>query len=333
MDKVAVVILNYNGRSLLERFLTQVRTHSHPYKVIIIDNASTDDSLDYLNHHHPDLQVIALDQNYGFSGGYNRGLKQVQAEYYILLNSDVEVTAHWIEPLLDYMEQNPNTGICQPKICSLQDRGKFDYAGAAGGYLDGLGYPFCRGRLFHTIEEDLGQYNDTCAIFWAGGACILVRSQVYEHLHGFDEDFFAHMEEIDLCWRAGSAGFEVAYVGTSTVYHLGGGTLHSTSTFKTFLNFRNGITMLLKNLPFTQWWKLPIRLFLDGVALLRFLFNGQWTHAWAVVKAEASFLWTIPKTLSKRTSANAPMKLYNKVIVWEYFVRGRRTFGELTSGA
>jgi len=329
MDKVAVVILNYNGHSFLEQFLTKVREYSQPHKVVVIDNASTDESLKYLKIHHPDLDVVVLDKNYGFSGGYNRGLAQIQAELFILLNSDVEVSANWIEPLVKYMDQHPQTGICQPKILSLQNRQRFDYAGAAGGYLDTLGYPFCRGRVFDTIEEDRGQYDDTRDIFWAGGACIMVRAQLFQKLGGLDEDFFAHMEEIDLCWRSQRQGYQVAYVSQSVVYHVGGGTLKASSPFKTYLNFRNGITMLLKNLPLTQWWKIPLRLVLDGMAMIRFLLQGQWTHAWSVVRAEASFLWQIPKIINKRTKGAYAVKLYNKMIVWEYFVKGHKTFKEL----
>ncbi len=330
MDKLAVVILNYNGCSFLEQFLAGVCVNSHPYPVVVIDNASTDGSQAYLAQNHPDIKTIQLEKNYGYSGGYNLGLKEVQAEYYILLNSDVEVTPNWITPLVSYMDAHAEVAICQPKIKSWQDRTKFDYAGAAGGYLDPLGYPFCRGRIFHTLENDLGQYDDTRNVFWAGGACILVRSQVYKELDGFDVDFFAHMEEIDLCWRCLSSGHQVAYVGDSTVYHIGGGTLSATSPFKTFLNFRNGISMLLKNLPMMQWWKIVIRLMLDGVALLRFLLLGQWAHAWSIVKAEASFVSRIPRILNKRRRDSKPVKLYNKMIVWEYFVKRRKTFQELT---
>jgi len=332
MDKTAVVILNYNGVEHLQRFLPSVVKYTANCQLVIIDNNSTDASIDFLNKNYPDIEVIRLDQNYGFSGGYNRGLKAVNAENYILLNSDVEVTENWSYELIEYMRANPDTAICQPKILSLPNTGKFDYAGAAGGYLDVLAYPFCRGRIFDQIEVDQGQYDDPLKVFWAGGACLFIRAEIYHRLGGFDEDFFAHMEEIDLCWRCQRAGYHTGYVPTSKVLHLGGGTLKDTNPLKTYLNFRNGLELMSKNLKLTELlWKLPVRMALDLIAGIRFLLQGSFRHFLAVLKAEVAFLFRLSSVWKKRKKCKLPYqyRLYPVFIVWNYFIRGRKTFKSL----
>ncbi len=329
MDKTAIVILNYNGVDYLKRFLPKVVTNSENCQIAVIDNNSDDASVALLKNDYPDVQIIALNQNYGFSGGYNKGLAYVQADNYILLNSDVEVTPGWAEQMIKFMRSHPEVAICQPKILSLQHKNQFDYAGAAGGYLDILGYPFCRGRIFNYLEKDQGQYNDNRIIFWAGGACFFIRANVFKELGGFDEDFFAHMEEIDLCWRSHRAGYQTAYVGNSHIYHLRGGTLNDSNPFKTYLNFRNGLQLLLKNCSLQELiWKLPVRMVLDLVASIRFLIQGYLFHFLAVLKAEFMFLVLLPQTLKRRRAFKAPYrtKLFNIILVWEYFIKGKRTF-------
>ena len=333
MGNTAVVILNYNGVDYLKQFLAKVIEYSKGCKIVVIDNHSSDGSVAYVSATFPEVQLIKLPENYGFSGGYNRGLQQVEASNYVLLNSDVEVTENWIDHLQQYMDQHIEVAACQPKILSLKQRDTFDYAGAAGGFLDILGYPFCRGRIFDSLEQDRHQYQDNRKIFWAGGACFFIRAEVYHQLGGLDEDFFAHMEEIDLCWRIHRAGYQVAYVGASKIYHLGGGTLKETNPRKTFLNFRNGLQLLVKNSAIHQLiWKIPLRILLDMVAAFRFLFLGLFAHFWAVVRANSTFLWTFAQTWSKRSVVNLPYggSLFSRLIVWEYYVKGKKTFAQLT---
>jgi GT2 family glycosyltransferase len=248
--KTAVVILNWNGRNFLETFLPSVLEYSaRCADVIVADNASTDDSVAFLQEHYPQIRIIEHPKNGGFSKGYNDALKQIDAEYYILLNSDVEVTPNWITPVIEMMDADPSIAACQPKLRSFEDRSQFEYAGAAGGFIDAYGYPFCRGRIFDVLEEDRGQYDDACEVFWATGACLFVRADLYHALGGLDEDFFAHMEEIDFCWRLKNNGHKVMYCPDSTVYHVGGGALPKSSPRKTYLNFRNNLALLVKNLP------------------------------------------------------------------------------------
>ena len=332
MDKTAVVILNYNGVDYLKRFLPTVVENSTKCHIAVIDNNSDDTSLNFIKTNYPDVQLISLKKNYGFSGGYNRGLAYVQADNFVLLNSDVEVTPGWIEHLLQFMRSHPEVAICQPKILSLQHKEQFEYAGAAGGYLDILGYPFCRGRIFNHLENDQGQYDDDRIIFWASGACFFIRANVFNELGGFDEDFFAHMEEIDLCWRGHRAGYQTAYVGDSCIYHLGGGTLKDSNPLKTYLNFRNGLQLLVKNSSVRNLcWKVPLRICLDLVASIRFIFQGSLLHFIAVLKADFFFLVTLPQTWSKRSQFKTPYesKLFNILLVWEYFIIGKRTFQAL----
>lgn len=328
MSKVAVVILNYNGSSYLQQFLPSVIQHSQEAEVIVADNASTDNSLQVLSTEFPDVRCIALPRNYGFAGGYNACLKQIEADYYLLLNSDVEVTENWLQPLINFLDSNSEFGAIQPKIKSFHQKEKFEYAGACGGFIDFLGYPYCRGRIFDHLESDVGQYDDVREIFWASGACMLVRSDLFHSVDGFDEDFFAHMEEIDLCWRLHSAEYKVACVPESIVYHVGGGTLSKLSPFKTYLNFRNGLFLLIKNLPFGKLsLKLPTRIFLDWVAALKFLLEGNPGHSLAVFRAHFSALIALRSMFGKRKKISSPPK--SKLMIFEYYIKGKKTFSAI----
>ena len=290
--KVAIVILNWNGRQMLERYLSTVLLYScEEASVIVADNASTDDSVEFLKTHFPDVPTILLDQNYGFADGYNKALAQVEAEYYLLLNSDVEVTHHWLTPLLEFMDSHPEVAACQPKLLSMADKDCFEYAGASGGFLDRLGYPFCRGRIFDTVEPDNGQYDYAMEIMWATGACLLIRSEDYWNVGGLDGRFFAHNEEIDLCWRLRLLGRKIYCIPESAVCHVGGGTLPKGNPMKTFLNFRNNLTMLYKNLPekdlrpVMRW-----RWFLDYLAAIEMLFlNHSLSDFKAIFRARRAF--------------------------------------------
>lgn len=333
MDKVAVVILNYNGKSFLEKFLPSVIAHSDDHAVIVADNASTDDSLAFMKKHYPAIQLIEMSRNTGFSQGYNLALKEVEAEYYVLLNSDVEVTAQWLSPLIDFMDAHPQVAACQPKIKAYHQKDSFEYAGAAGGFIDQLGYPFCRGRIFDDVELDQGQYNDIQEIFWATGACMFVRASLYWQLEGLDNDFFAHMEEIDLCWRLKNAGYQIYYVGSSEVYHVGGGTLHKSNPRKTFLNFRNNLILLYKNLPpnklwATLWW----RFWLDGIAWLRFVLKMQWKDALAITKAYWQFYTNVGFWRKKRKKAKnlaIHPQMFGQSLVFAYFFKNKKKFKDL----
>lgn len=334
--RTAVVILNYNGKSYLAQFLPLVIQHTTSAEIVVADNCSTDGSVEMLQHRFPAVRVIQLDRNEGFSRGYNLALQQVEAQYYVLLNSDVEVTPGWLEPLIALMEGNPRIAACQPKIRSFSRKHLFEYAGAAGGFLDQWGYPFCRGRLFDTVEEDLGQYDNTVETDWATGACMVVRADTYWKAGGLDDHFFAHMEEIDLCWRLRSMGHKIFYNGQSTVFHVGGGTLNRISPRKTFLNFRNGLALLYKNLPDDRLWTIVfLRLVLDGVAGLFFLLRGFPAHCWAVVKAHASFyvnfrLWAQQRKNARRIGGGFSRKpFYQDSIIKAYFLQGKKKFSEL----
>lgn len=338
MIKTAVVILNWNGRKFLEKFLPGVVTNTAApdTSVIIADNGSEDDSVEWVTVNHPDLQIIRLDSNYGYAGGYNRALQQVDAEYYILLNSDVEVEPGWAEKLVTFMDLHPNVGACQPKIMSYSSRTSFEYAGAAGGYIDSLGYPFCRGRIFSTVEEDIGQYDDTREIFWASGSCMAVRGAAFEQCDGFDESFFVHMEEIDLCWRMQNAGYTVCYFPHSVVWHVGGGTLGYGSPSKIYYNFRNSLIMLAKNLPSRHLRRtIIIRQVLDGVAAIRLLFTEGRDAAASVVRAHRDFRKHRTAIRTFRSLApgteifHYPHTLMNKYLIFEYYVRRRKIFSEL----
>ena len=329
--KIAVVILNWNGEALLERFLPSVHEYSKGTDVYVVDNASTDGSVAYVAQNYPKINIIQNSSNGGFAKGYNEGLKHVKADVYCLLNSDVEVTPDWLEHIQNTFKTQPEAAIIQPKILDLMQKDHFEYAGAAGGFLDKFGYPFCRGRIFQTIEKDEGQYDDIREVFWATGACMFIKSDVFWSLGGFDEDYFAHQEEIDLCWRAQNAGYKVFYVGHSHIYHLGGSTLSNMNPKKTFLNFRNSLYSITKNLPRRQAWPIVfIRLLLDAIAALRFIFQLKFDHCFAILRAHFSFYGNFIKMYRKREKANFILKYYVATsIVWSYFVHQIKNFNIL----
>ena len=336
--KVAIVILNWNGRQMLERYLSTVLFYScEEASVIVADNASTDDSVEFLKTHFPDVPTILLDQNYGFADGYNKALAQVEAEYYLLLNSDVEVTHHWLTPLLEFMDSHPEVAACQPKLLSMADKDCFEYAGASGGFLDRLGYPFCRGRIFDTVEPDDGQYDYAMEIMWATGACLLIRSEDYWNVGGLDGRFFAHNEEIDLCWRLRLLGRKIYCIPESAVCHLGGGTLPKGNPMKTFLNFRNNLTMLYKNLPekdlrpVMRW-----RWFLDYLAAIEILLlNHSLSDFKAIFRARRAFKKWLPIFKEDREriqqtrvpEAARDRKPYS--LPWQYYWKKRRRFSDI----
>ncbi|HEY0899065.1 MAG TPA: glycosyltransferase family 2 protein [Sphingobacteriaceae bacterium] len=331
--KVAVVILNWNGKHHLEQFLPSVTRSVYPnLEIIVGDNASSDDSISFVQKHYPSIRIIRNKENYGFAGGYNAILTQVEADYFVLLNSDVEVTENWIEPVISMMEADSTIAAAQPKLLSFTNRTSFEYAGAAGGFLDILGYPFCRGRVFDTVEEDRGQYNDNIEVFWATGAALFIKSSCWKEIGGLDADFFAHMEEIDLCWRLKRHGYRIMYCGQSTVYHLGGGTLNAESPYKTYLNFRNNLVMLQKNMGIVQSMVVIfIRLWLDFITLFKFLAEGKPANARSINKAHTNFFRNLKKSHKKRTPVNRynSTGLYSGSIVWKYFVAGKKKFTEL----
>lgn len=316
MSKVAVVILNYNGEKLLRQFLPSVIQHSTLATVIVADNGSDDESIKLLTSEFPSVALIQLRENFGFCKGYNEALQQVDADIYILLNSDVEVTPHWLEPMLELFECDHHIAAVQPKILSYSLRNKFEYAGAGGGLIDVLGYPFCRGRVFQHIEEDHGQYNDEREVFWASGACIAIRSSVYHQHNGLDEDFFAHMEEIDLCWKIHRTDKKVFYTGKSTVYHLGAGTLSYQSPRKTYLNFRNNLSMLVKHYDSMELlWKFPVRIILDWMAALMFLLKGDAANGGAVLQAHVSIFKNLNILSGKRKALKSAYPTYSRTTI------------------
>ncbi|MBW8362732.1 MAG: glycosyltransferase family 2 protein [Kaistella sp.] len=319
--KTAIVILNWNGKNWLEKFLPNVTEYSEHSEIYVIDNASTDDSVDYLLHHFPEVRIVMNRENKGFAGGYNEGLKNITADIYCLLNSDVEVTENWLDPILNLFEKDQNIAAIQPKVLDYNRRNLFEFAGAGGGFIDNLGYPYCRGRVFENIEEDKGQYNDETEIFWASGCCLFLRSADFWAQNGFDERFFAHQEEIDLCWRLKNSGKKMFYTGKSTVYHVGGGTLNKQSPTKTFLNIRNNLTMLLKNLPFPKLiWILFLRLVLDAAAAVYFGIKMGFPHFWAVLRAHFSFYTQIPGTLKLRGKNQIRDYCQSKWLIFRHFL-------------
>jgi hypothetical protein len=325
--KIAVVILNWNGKKLLEQFLPSVVQNSPEATVYIADNASTDDSISFVKEHFPSVQIIKNEYNLGYAQGYNEALKQVDADIFALVNSDVEVTQNWLQPILETFKNEPNTAIVQPKILDYKHKEYFEYAGAGGGFIDKYGFPFCRGRIFDTIEKDNGQYNDTCDIFWASGASFFIRSSVFKELNGFDVDFFAHQEEIDLCWRAINKNYTIKYNGLSTIYHVGGATLNEENPKKTFLNFRNSLFMLTKNLPKEKLFKiLFIRMLLDGIAGVRFLFQGKFAHFFAVLKAHFHYYHSINRNLKKRAEFQVSSYFNRYSIVFDNYIKKRHNF-------
>jgi GT2 family glycosyltransferase len=335
MLKVAIVILNWNGKSFLERFLPSVVEHCPDYaQVILADNNSNDGSAEFLASTYPGIRFIALEENYGYTGGYNRALKMIDAQYYILLNSDIWVNSKWIDPLVELMDSDESIAACQPKIRSFHDQSSFEYAGAAGGFIDHYGYPFCRGRLFDKLETDSGQYNTTVDIFWATGACMFVRAEDIRRVGWLDEDFFAHMEEIDLCWRLKRMGKRICFCNDSVVYHVGGGTLPKNNPRKTFLNFRNNLLLLAKNLPLAKFYPIAFtRIVLDEVAAIKFLLSGQYKDTWAVYRAFYSVLTLLRKKRAegKRIPYKAVSQVYKRSIVADYFLKGKTRFSDLKS--
>lgn len=326
--KIAVVILNWNGKKLLEQFLPSVIAHSGDAVVYLADNASTDNSVSFVKEAYPHIKIIQNTGNHGFAKGYNDALQYVDEDIYCLLNSDVEVTANWLVPILAAFGSKPGLAIAQPKILDHKNKAYFEYAGAAGGYIDKYGYPFCRGRIFDTLEKDEGQYNDDRPIFWASGACFFIRKTVFRELGGFDVDFFAHQEEIDLCWRSKNLGHETIYIGSSSVFHVGGATLKEGNPKKTYLNFRNSLFMLAKNLPNKNiLFVLVIRMILDGIAAFRFLFQLRVLHFLAVIKAHIIFYLNLQKFLKKRGTQKKSRNYYLvKSIVSSYYVYKLKRF-------
>lgn len=335
MHKVSVVILNYNGKKYLQQFLPVVIQYSRGCHIVVGDNGSTDDSIEFLEESFPEVDIIKLSGNEGFSKGYNLVLQQISAQYYVLLNSDVEVTAGWIDPVISLMDKDATIAACQPKILSYYQKDTFEYAGAAGGFIDKYGYPFCRGRIFDKLEKDHGQYDDVHQIFWATGACLFIKSEIFHKYNGFDDHFFAHMEEIDLCWRLNNDGYKVFYNGKSKVYHIGGGTLPKTNSRKTFLNFRNSLFMLHKNLSTSQRKKIIfIRIFLDSFAALRFLILGQFRNSLAVLNAYLHYfkyarkLYNNPNDLNDHPNL-LDLPIYNGSIIVSFFLRRKKEFSNI----
>ena len=336
-DKISIVILNWNGSSFLKRFLPSVLACSTGNtEIVVADNGSTDDSREVVETLFPSVIYLQLEQNFGFAEGYNRALQQMHADYFLLINSDVEVTQGWLDPLLELMRKDQTIGICQPKILSFDRRDEFEYAGASGGFIDRFGYPYCRGRILQVFEKDLGQYNQSVQISWASGACMMVRSSVWHECGGFDADFWAHMEEIDLCWRAQHLGYSVFVCPASVVYHVGGGTLNYNSPLKVYLNFRNNLYLLFKNLPGRQLAaKLPARMILDGVAALVFLLKGEFRSFGSVFHAHLQFYRNLTRLMKKRRILLQKRKdtvfcvTSDKSILWNYFILKRRKFSEI----
>lgn len=329
---VAIVILNWNGKKFLQQFLLSVLASAYTNKrIIVADNASADDSVAFVQQQFPTVEVLTSSTNNGFAKGYNHFLKQVEADYYVLLNSDVEVEPGWIEPVIQLMEGNTLIAACQPKILAYYNKHQFEYAGAAGGWIDSLGYPFSRGRVFDELEEDRGQYNNAAPVFWASGAAMFIKAKLFHEMGGFDAHFFAHQEEIDLCWRLQRNGYLIYTCPQSVVYHVGGGTLPTGSSLKVYLNFRNNLIMLYKNLPFSQLiWKLPLRLALDALSAYKELLSGKTGYFMAVVKAHVHFTaWVLRKKEKIQAGYPAMKGVYKGSIVWQYFVKKRRIFSEI----
>tara|TARA_B110000879_G_scaffold15449_1_gene19016 strand:- start:633 stop:1646 length:1014 start_codon:yes stop_codon:yes gene_type:complete len=330
--KLAVLILNWNGKDLLERFLPSICKYNSDFaNIIVVDNASSDDSVTFLNTEYPEIETIEFDKNYGFAEGYNKAMEMVNYPYVVLLNSDVRVTENWLVEPLDFLEKNGDYAACQPKILDEKEPTKFEYAGASGGYIDRFGYPFCRGRIFDDLEVDAGQYDSVKDIFWASGAALFVRRELYLEVGGLDASFFAHQEEIDLCWRLLNMNYKIACIPQSTVFHLGGASLDKMNPKKTFLNFRNNLVMLLKNLPVYALPIIFIRMVLDGVAGVKFISEGKFSHCWAIVKAHFSFYSRIPSVLlnRKKTIKISNSLMYSKSILVEYFIKKNKTYSSL----
>lgn len=327
---IAVVILNWNGVQLLEKFLPSVITYSPGATVYVADNASTDASVEFVKANFPSVKIVINKENYGFAKGYNEALKHIDADIYALVNSDIEVTENWLSPIIETFEKEPNTAVIQPKILDYKNKEYFEYAGAGGGFLDRFGFPFCRGRIFDTIEKDNGQYDDDIEIFWASGACFFIRKEVFWELNGFDGDFFAHQEEIDLCWRIFNAGYTIKYCHSSKVYHVGGATLQEGSPMKTFLNFRNSLAMMVKNLPASSLFPiLFLRLSQDGIAGIRFILQRKWMHCYMILKSHFYFYFHLFKNLKKRGSVQRKGYYKTESIVYTYYISNGKVFDRL----
>lgn len=324
---IAVVILNWNGKDLLNQFLSSVINYSADAAIYVADNASTDDSIAFVTKHFPSVKIIQNPENGGYAKGYNDALKHLEEPILCLLNSDIEVTPNWLQPIISEFNAESRTAIIQPKILDYKNKSYFEYAGAAGGFIDKFAYPYCRGRIFDSIEQDKGQYNDTRTIFWASGACFFIRNSVFKDLRGFDESYFAHMEEIDLCWRAFNKNYITKYVGTSAVYHVGGATLNTTNPKKTYLNFRNSLFTLFKNTDSQVVARLIIRMLLDGIAGARFLIQLKPAFLFAILKAHLSFYSNLPRLLKLRKEQPKRSGYYQTdSIVWSYFIKKNKTF-------
>ncbi len=334
---VAIVILNWNGKKLLEEFLPFIFSSTYDnYSVIVADNGSTDNSIEFIEKFYPQIKILKSDVNKGFAKGYNDALKSVTADYYVLLNNDVEVEPGWIQPVLELMQSDKLIAACQPKVLNYADKKIFEYAGACGGWLDNFGYPFNRGRVFDFCETDNGQYDNALQIFWATGACLFVRAEVFNIFGGFDEYFFAHQEEIDFCWRLQLAGYKIFVQPASVVYHVGGGTLPMGDREKVYLNFRNNLIMLTKNLPVGQaWWKVPFRIGLDIIAGLKGLFTGSVVTFTAIIKAHLHYLgWLFferRKNIFKGKKTTKLQGVYNGLVIWQYFIKRKKTFSEIVT--
>ena len=336
--KVAIAILNWNGKNFLQQFLPSVITTTYSnYEIIVIDNFSEDDSIAFLTSNYPGIRVIRHPANWGYAKGYNEGLKQIKSDYCVILNSDVEVTSGWLHPMVKLLEADSSVAVCQPKILSYDDKKMFEYAGAAGGWIDKYGYPFSKGRVFEVCETDNGQYDRQEPIFWASGAALFIRSSVFEQQNGFDEYFFAHQEEIDLCWRIQLAGKKIYSCPSSVVFHVGGGTLPKTNSKKTFLNFRNNLVMLTKNLPFRRLWIVPFRILLDATAATKGLLTGEGGYFLAILKAHLAFAkWLLFHPKGTTASPDPKGRLYGvlqKNLIWEYFIKRKRTFSEIVQNS
>jgi hypothetical protein len=333
--KIAIVILNWNGKQLLEKFMPSIIKYSNLNNVdiYVADNASTDDSIAFVQKTFPTVKIVVNTKNGGYAKGYNDALKHIEADIYGLVNSDIEVTENWLNPIITAFKNDEETAIIQPKILDFKNKSLFEYAGAAGGFIDKYGYPFCRGRIFSELEKDNNQFNDTSEIFWASGACFFIKAAVFNQLNGFDEDYFAHQEEIDLCWRAKNLNYNIKYVGTSTVFHVGGATLKEESPRKSFLNFRNSLFTLVKNLPKNQIFKIVfIRLLLDGIAGIKFLTEMRPIHTLAILRAHFSFYAQFSKMYKKRNNHKKRTDYFTtKSIVWEHFILGKKKYSEIES--
>jgi GT2 family glycosyltransferase len=331
--KIAIVILNWNGKSLLQKFLpSMIKFSNVDADIYVADNDSTDDSIDFLKNNFPEVKIVQNSSNGGYAKGYNDALKHIDADIYALVNSDIEVTKDWLKPVIQQFEANKNTVVIQPKLLDYKDLTKFEYAGAAGGFVDFMGYPYCRGRIFMELEKDVHQYDDVSNIFWASGACFFIKADIFHQLNGFDEDYFAHQEEIDLCWRIQNEGYNIQCVGSSTVYHVGGATLRETNPHKTFLNFRNSLFTISKNTPKRFVYLVIIfRLILDAIAGIKFILELRPIHTWSIIKAHFSFYKNLRKMLRKRRYISFKQTDYFQIfsIVWQHFILRKSKFTDL----